>query len=141
MEGRIVAVNRVDKRGVPKTNVRAGCLREGWGLVGDAHAGDWDRQVSVFPLEAMALVPCTKRESVLGGGYTENITIEGISLDQLVIGKKLRLGEAEIMICCVGKEKHEEEGRPYIVSREGRFGRVTKSGSVRVGDPVTIIEE
>lgn len=51
-------------------------------------------------------------------------------------GSVLQLGEAEIEILYVGKEKYKENGRPYIISREGRFGRVRKGGKVEVGDSV-----
>ncbi len=139
MQGRVIAVNRADQRGIPKRNVKEGYLREGWGLEDDAHAGDWDRQVSVFPVEAMALVPPSIKPTISEGDYSENITIEGIPLEELSIGKRLRIGEAEVLICHIGKERPKDKGRPYIVSREGRFGRVTKGGRVTVGDPVIIL--
>ncbi|UCC65893.1 MAG: MOSC domain-containing protein [Deltaproteobacteria bacterium] len=136
MKGRVIAVNKAEERGISKRNVGQGDLQEGWGLVGDAHAGDWDRQISILPLEAMALIPPSIRSTISDEDYTENITIEGIPLDKLGIGMKLKIGEAEVSICHIGKEKPKEEGRPYIVSREGRFGKVTKSGRVNVGDLV-----
>ncbi len=140
MKGRVIAVNRAEQRGTPKRNVKEGYLREGWGLVGDAHAGAWDRQVSILPLEAMALAPPSIMSAFSAEDYTENITIEGIPLEELAIGKSLRIGEAEVVICHIGKEKPKEEGRPYTVSREGRFGKVAKGGKVKVGDPVITLE-
>jgi len=139
MIGRVLAVNRSDIRGVVKTNVGEGYLRKNWGLVGDAHAGAWDRQVSIFPIEAMEFIPPDKKETVDIDGYTENITIQGISLDDLAVGACLRIGKAEVLILHIGKEHPKDEGRPFIVSRQGRFGTVTKGGAVRVGDPVEIV--
>ena len=136
MKGRVVAVNSAEHKGVPKRNIEGGYLREGWGLAGDAHAGDWDRQISIFPLEALALVPPDIKPTIAEGEYSENITIEGIPLDELGIRKKLQIGKAEITICHIGKEHPKDTGRPYIVSREGRFGKVTRSGKVAVGDAV-----
>ena len=136
MQGKVIAVNMSAQRGTPKKNVGAGYLREGWGLEGDAHAGAWDRQISVFPLEAMALVPPTVMPTISEDDYSENITIEGIPLEKLKVGYKLRVGEAEVLICHIGKERFKETGRPYIVSREGRFGTVVKSGRVAAGDVV-----
>ena len=141
MNGKVLAVNKAETRGVVKVNVEEGYLQEEWGLVGDAHADTWDRQVSILPLEAMALVPPSKKHILTEADNTENITIEGIPLADLGIGRRLRIGEAEVLICHIGKEKPKDEGRPYLVSRHGRFGRVTKSGMVRVGDPVLLIEE
>ncbi|RLB05704.1 MAG: MOSC domain-containing protein [Deltaproteobacteria bacterium] len=141
MKGKVVAVNRAEKRGIPKRNVGEGYLQEGWGLVGDAHAGEGDRQISILPLEAMELVPPTISSTIEEEIYTENITIEGIPLNELSIGRKLRIGEAEVLICHIGKERFKELGRSYIVSREGRFGKVIRSGRVKVGDAVIILGE
>jgi MOSC domain-containing protein YiiM len=140
MQGRVVAVNKAGKRGVLKKNVGEGFLREGWGLEGDAHAGAGERQVSILPLEAMDLIPPAIRATIADYDYTENITIEGIPLDQLQIGRRLRIGEAEIVICHIGKEQPKEAGKPYIVSREGRFGKVIRSGKVAIGDAVVLLE-
>ncbi len=136
MKGRVIAVNTASKRGIPKTNVGQGYLQEGWGLVGDAHAGRWDRQISIFPIEAMALVPNNIKATFEEGQYSENITIEGIPLEELGVGQRLKIGEAEVLICHIGKDHFKEEKRPYIVSREGRFGIVIKGGTVKVGDEV-----
>jgi MOSC domain-containing protein YiiM len=139
MQGKVIAVNTAEQRGIPKKNVGAGYLREGWGLEGDAHAGAWDRQISIFPLEAMALVPAEIKPTITEDDYSENITIEGIPLGELKIGRQLHIGEAEILICHIGKEQFKEQGRPYIVSREGRFGTVVKSGKVATGDVVMLL--
>jgi MOSC domain-containing protein YiiM len=139
MQGRVIAVNKADKRGVLKKNVGEAYLREGWGLEGDAHAGAGERQVSILPLEAMALVPPAVRATIAADDYTENITMEGIALDELVVGRRLRIGEAEVVICHIGKEQPKEAGKPYIVSREGRFGRIIKSGKVAIGDAIVVL--
>jgi MOSC domain-containing protein YiiM len=139
MSGKVIAVNKAERRGVPKTNVGKGYLRDDWGLEGDAHGGDWDRQISIFPLEAIDLVPEAIKETFVEGSYSENITVEGIPLEDLPVGTTLRIGQGEVIILQIGKDHFEEKGRPYIVSREGRFGRVTKSGTVKAGDTVEVI--
>lgn len=141
MRGKVIAVNMAKKRGILKKNVQEGYLHKGWGLEGDAHAGTWDRQVSILPLEALPLVPPDIRATFGDDDYTENITIEGIPLDELRIGRIVRIGEAEVLICHIGKEKPKAQGRPYIVSREGRFGKVVKSGRIAAGDSVTLLED
>lgn len=137
-EGRVLAVNRADRRGIPKENVGEGFLEVGVGLVGDAHAGS-ERELSLFPIEALALAPKEILSSLREGEYSENITIQGIPLEELRVGKKLKIGEAEVEIVQIGKGKLEPEGRPWIVSREGRFARVTRSGKVKVGDSVLVL--
>jgi MOSC domain-containing protein YiiM len=141
MKGKVIAVNKAKQRGIPKKDVKQGFLCEGWGLEGDAHAGAGERQVSILPLEAMALVPPDIMPTIAEGDFSENITIEGIPLDEMRIGRRLRIGEAEVLIRHIGKEKPKPEGRPYIVSRQGRFGQVVKSGRIAVGDSITILED
>lgn len=137
--GKVVSLNISEKRGTEKTQVPSVNAIEGFGIEGDAHAGDWDRQVSIFPEEAMSKVPADKIEEVINGGYTENITISGISPDDLTAGTLIKAGEAVIKILYIGKDKYKEHGRPYIVSREGRFGIVVKSGKINIGDAAEII--
>jgi MOSC domain-containing protein YiiM len=95
--------------------------------------------VSILPLEAMALVPPAVRATIADDDYTENITIKGIPLDELEVGCKLRIGEAEVLICHIGKETPKDAGKPYIVSRQGRFGKVVKSGRIAIGDAVILL--
>lgn len=137
--GTVLSIHISDVRGVDKTDVESIQVLEGWGLAGDAHGGDWDRQVSIFPIEALQKVPKHKIEEVSNGGYTENLTITGVALDKLTVGSKVQLGSAVIKILHIGKEELKEHSRPYIVSREGRFGRVVIGGEVRVGDSVSVI--
>lgn len=137
--GKVVSLNISETRGIVKTRVSTVNAIKGRGIEGDAHAGDWDRQVSVFPVEALEKVPSEKKTEVETGGYTENITISGISLEDLSVGTVVKIGEALVEIFHVGKDEFKEHGRPYIVSREGRFGRVIESGKISIGDMVTIV--
>jgi MOSC domain-containing protein YiiM len=138
MVGKVLSVNISEIKGIVKDSIDEVNVIENWGLEGDAHAGNWHRQVSIFPVEALAKVPAEKREEVLNAGYTENFTISGLSLEKLKEGVIVKIGEAEVLITQVGKE-HKEHGRPYIVSREGRFGKAIKGGKVKTGDEVSII--
>ncbi|GAA0181509.1 MOSC domain-containing protein [Clostridium sediminicola] len=137
--GKVISINISEKRGTIKNSVSTAKIVEGWGVEGDAHGGDWDRQISIFPVEALQKVPDHMKEEVERGGYTENVTISGISLEKFVVGTKLRIGDAEFQIFHIGKDKFKEHDRHYIISREGRFGKVLKSGTISVGDKVEII--
>jgi len=136
--GEVISINISEKRGTEKKQVPEANLIAGFGVEGDAHGGDWDRQISIFPVEALVKVPEEKKEEVLNGGYTENITIQGLSLEDLSIGSRVKIGSAEVDILHIGKDEYKEHGRPYIVSREGRFGRVVKSGKISIGDQVHV---
>lgn len=48
--GKVLAVCISEKRGTQKKNVEKVRLIENYGLEGDAHAGNWHRQVSVPPM-------------------------------------------------------------------------------------------
>ena len=135
----IISINISSEKGIEKNSVKEANLIENWGFEGDAHAGDWDRQVSIFPVEALDKVPANKMDEVLNGGYTENITVRGLSLAELSVGAVVRIGDAEIKILHIGKEEFKENGRPYIVSREGRFGKVIKGGKIKISDEIFVI--
>lgn len=138
--GKVISLNISEKRGTEKTQVSSVNVIEGFGIEGDAHAGNWDRQISILPIEAMSKVPSNKMEEVKNGGFTENITISGISIDDLNIGTVIQIGEVVIKIQHIGKEEYKEHGRPYIVSREGRFGVVIKGGKINIDDFVKTIK-
>ncbi len=139
--GKVLSINVGAQRGIEKRPVNEVKLLEGWGVEGDAHGGDWDRQVSIFPIEALEKVPPEKIDDVLKGSFTENFTVSGILPEQMQVGSLIKIGTAVVKILHVGKDEYKEDGRPYIVSREGRFGRVIKSGFARVGDQAEIIAE
>ena len=136
---RLLRINISEKKGVIKTSVDSVEVIENFGLKGDGHGGDWDNQVSIFPVEALKKVPDEMKEEVKAGGFTENFTIEGIDLEDLSVGRRLIIGQAEIEIKSIGKDIYKEHDRHYIVSREGRFGKAIKGGMVKVGDGVSII--
>ncbi len=49
--GNVVAVCISDRRGIQKHTVAEAKLKEHWGIEGDAHAGNWHRQVSLLAFE------------------------------------------------------------------------------------------
>lgn len=139
MVGKVLTIAISEKKGVLKEPVDEVVIIEDYGIKGDAHAGPGTRQVSVLPMEALSKVPEEKKEEVMEG-HTENIVIEGIPLERLKIGARIRVGEAILEIVHIGKDEFKDHGRAYIVSREGRFCRVIKGGRVRVGDKVELIQ-
>lgn len=138
--GTILSIHISPDRGTEKSNVDKANVLEDWGLENDGHGGKWDNQVSIFPVEALNKVPADKYDEVVNGGYTENITISGIPLEDLAAEKTVQIGDSVlIQIKRIGKTVYKEHGRPYIVSREGRFGVVKKGGPITVGDTVKVL--
>lgn len=141
LSGEVIAVCLSKDRGTPKRSVGAGCLRENYGLVGDAHAGS-DKQLSLLALEDIQKT-CTEKKIEAGpGDFAENITTSGIDLVSLPIGTRLQLGEAIVEVTRIGKEKHLVHTYNYkgvsILPQRGVFAKVERSGRVKVGDEVIV---
>ena len=90
-------------------------------------------------IEALEKYPNHIKDKALEDCPTENITVSCIPLEALAVGKTLKLGESEVRIMYIGKDKYKDEGRHYIVSREGRFCRVVRGGSVKIGDEAQVM--
>jgi MOSC domain-containing protein YiiM len=118
-------------------------LREDHGIVGDAHAGPWHRQVSLLARESIDRV----REVLpdLGDGdFAENVVTAGVDLPDLRIGDRLLLGGKSLLeVTQIGKECHEacairQAIGDCIMPREGIFCRVIEGGPLRAGDAVEV---
>ena len=132
---------------MPKEAVKKAVLVKGQGLAGDAHAGTDIRQVSLLPIESVrGQIAAAKAKNaavqIRPGIYAENITTEGISLAELKLGDKLRLGGTAVLrISKIGKECHQHcaiyhQVGDCIMPREGIFGEVLEGGEIAVGDPI-----
>jgi len=143
IKGKIKAISISKDRGTRKYNVPAAELKAGFGIVGDAHADNWHRQVSLLRQESIEKMRA-KGADVSAGDFAENITTEGIDLAALAIGSKLRLGaDAEVEITQFGKECHSgcaifQQIGDCIMPREGVFAKVTRSGRIKAGDIIYI---
>lgn len=146
IKGRVRALSVSDKRGTSKVNVPEAHLKAGHGILGDAHAGDWHRQVSLLAVESVNRV-VAQGTSVSPGDFGENITVEGIDLLALRVGCRLRIGSsAELEVTQLGKQCHGrcaifERVGDCIMPRDGIFARVTKSGQARVGDVIEVVDD
>ena len=141
--GRVMAVCTSEKKGVRKVNVERAELRPSWGIVGDAHAADWHRQVSLLAWESIEKMRALGL-NVNAGSFAENITTEGLSLVDLPVGTRLKLGEALVEVTQIGKECHDRCAIYYqagdcVMPREGIFVRVHEGGTVAAGDAVEVL--
>ncbi len=141
---KVVSVCISEVKGTRKKPVDEIVLKKNHGIVGDAHAGDWHRQVSFLGIESLEKMKKDLPE--LGSGdFAENIMTEGLVLYELPIGSILKVGETELEITQIGKECHHgcEIRRitgDCVMPREGIFGIVLKEGIVRPGDPIEVIK-
>lgn len=144
--GKILAVCTSENTGERKKNIGEGMLVAEHGLEGDAHAGDWHRQVSLLAIESIKKMQ-DKGLDVGPGDFAENLTTEGIDLVSLPIGTNLKIGpEALGEVTQIGKKCHARCAIYYqagdcVMPREGIFIRVLKGGLVRVGDSVEVVAD
>ena len=141
----VVSVNISEKKGTVKREVPEIQLKLRHGIVGDAHAGDWHRQISLLAEESV-----DKMRSLLPGlepgTFAENINTRGLELKTLPVGTRLRLGEAVVEVTQIGKECHSDceikkKTGKCVMPTEGIFAVVVKEGSVRRGDEIEILKD
>ncbi len=146
IKGTIKAISVSKERGTRKVNVPKAELKADFGVVGDAHAGNWHRQVSLLAVESIDKMVANGAE-VSPGNFAENITTEGIELLKLSVGSKLKLGKSvELEITQFGKKCHGrceifEQAGDCIMPREGIFAKVTTPGQINVGDVIEVIAD
>ncbi len=140
--GSVVAVNVSEAKGQQKTPTSSVMLRPDHGIEGDAHAGDWHRQVSLLAQESVDQMLAAGLE-VGPGAFAENITTIGLQVDSLPLYTTLELGEALVEVTQIGKECHSHcaiyhQAGDCVMPREGIFVRVLKGGRVAPGDVVKV---
>lgn len=140
----VTSVNLSAKKTVRKTPGTCGVLIENRGFEGDAHAGDWHRQVSLLAEESIAKMQA-KGLDVHEGDFAENITTRGIDLVSLPIGTRVRVGGTLLQVTQIGKECHTKCAIYYqagdcVMPKEGIFATVVEGGPVNVGDEIVVLE-
>ena len=141
----VVAVNISERKGIRKHEVPYIELLPHHGIVGDAHAGDWHRQVSLLAEESIDTMRALGL-SLTAGAFAENINTIGISLKTLPVGTLLQIGTAVLRVTQIGKECHNDcaikktTGK-CVMPTEGIFCEVVIPGRVQKGDQITVLEE
>ena len=74
---KIVSIAKSKKKGTRKKTITEASLKIDHGLEGDAHAGDWHRQVSLLASESIEYMRAKGLE-VTFGDFAENIATEGV---------------------------------------------------------------
>ncbi len=142
---KIVSIAKSKKKGTRKKTITEITLKIDHGLEGDAHAGDWHRQVSLLASESIEYMR-TKGLDVTFGDFAENIATEGVDWKTIPVGTKVKLGQdALVEITQIGKECHKKCAIYYkagdcIMPKEGIFAKVLKEGTIKTGDPIRILE-
>lgn len=137
-----LAISR--KKGTRKDIIPSAKVIEDFGLEGDAHAGDWHRQVSLLASESIEKTKDAGLD-VSFGDFAENIATEGVNWKVIPVGTKVRIGESVLLeITQIGKECIRKCAIYYqagdcIMPKEGVFARVLKGGKIQSGDGIELI--
>jgi len=136
----VLAVCISEKKGERKKPAASVELRVNHGIVGDAHAGEWHRQVSLLAQESIDKMRALGLD-VSAGDFAENITTSGIDLVSLPIGSRLQAGETVLEVTQIGKECHTRcaifsQAGDCVMPKEGIFARVITGGTIKPGDVI-----
>jgi molybdenum cofactor synthesis domain-containing protein len=141
---KVISVNISDKKGTIKHPVEKITITEA-GVMEDAHAGDWHRQVSLLAMESIEKFSKEAKRKIPFGEFAENITTQGIELPKCHIFDRFRISETELELTQIGKECHgtacaifKEVGN-CVMPKEGVFCRVLKTGNIKPGDPIVYV--
>ncbi len=141
----IVSINVSPQKGTFKYPVEQAELKIDHGIVGDAHAGNWHRQISLLGQESIERMIEAGAGKLVPGMFAENITTEGMTLYTLPVGTRLMLGPCLVEVTQIGKECHQhceifkKVGR-CVMPLEGIFVKVLTEGTVRTGDELRIAD-
>lgn len=142
-EGKLLHVCISAKKGIAKHEVPSISVQVEHGVEGDAHAGDWHRQVSLLAhvdIESMR----AKGLKLRPGAFGENLVIDGLDTDSLGVGSRLRIGSVLLELTQIGKVCHTRCAIYYstgdcIMPRLGLFARVLEAGDLHSGMPVQVV--
>lgn len=142
---KVVSVNISEKKGEQKCPVSEIVLKLRHGIVGDAHAGDWHRQISLLAEESVDTMRANCPVELNAGVFAENINTVGLDLKSLPVGTRLRIGETEVEVTQIGKECHSDCAIKKAVGKcvmpaEGIFAVVVKEGTIRAGDEIEVLK-
>ncbi len=140
---KVLAVCTSDRKGIQKQEVPEIVVKAEWGIEGDAHAGQWHRQVSLLDVQKIEDFRA-KGAQVEYGAFGENIVAEGIDFSSLPVGSRFRIGDVLLELTQIGKECHSHCAIFHavgdcIMPREGVFSRVLEGGVIRPGEEITVI--
>lgn len=141
--GKVVSVNVSLEKGTIKLPVEE-IFVDDRGIVDDAHAGPWHRQVSLLAKEDIDKFSSEMGRSISFGEFAENITVEGVELGKVCVLDTIRIGEVVLEVSQIGKKCHGDgcaifrEIGKCVMPNQGIFCRVVTGGKIVAGDAVEV---
>lgn len=139
----VQSLNVSEKKGTVKVPVDSVVLNDA-GIIGDAHAGDWHRQVSLLSVESISRYERKHSKVLSFGDFAENITTSGIELQNCNIFDHFSCGDILLEVTQIGKKCHagcaiSQETGDCVMPKEGIFARVLKGGEMKKGDELIYV--
>ena len=101
---KVVSLAISKKKGIRKDIIPTAKVIEDFGFEGDAHAGDWHRQISLLASESIEKTKDAGLD-VSFGDFAENIATEGVDWKAIPVGTRVKIGESVLLeITQMGKE-------------------------------------
>ncbi len=142
MEIKILSVNISEKKGTVKKPVDEITLNH-LGVMEDAHAGHWHRQVSLLGKESIDRFSAQAGRPIAFGEFAENLSTLGMELYKTSPLDRFFGENVELEVTQIGKQCHgtscaifREVGN-CVMPKEGIFARVVRQGSLKAGDVLT----
>ncbi|MDR3727525.1 MAG: molybdopterin-binding protein [Terracidiphilus sp.] len=144
-DGKLLHVCISAKKGIAKHEVPSISVLVEHGVDGDAHAGDWHRQISLLAHTDIEFMRA-KGLNLKPGAFGENLVIDGLDCDELGVGSQLRIGPVLLELTQIGKVCHTRCAIYYttgdcIMPRAGLFARVLDGGTLHPGMPVQLVHK
>ena len=141
--GKLLAINISKERGTEKREVPQAELVADYGIMGDAHAGKWHRQVSLLSAEKIDAFRA-RGAQIDNGAFGENLIISGFDFKNLPLGTRFCIGNAILEMTQIGKQCHShcaiyKRMGECIMPKEGVFAVVIRGGQIHTGDEVKLI--
>ena len=146
MHGIVERIRAFPAKGKVGRDLIEGRFIKNSGLEGDYHADGGDMQISLFLAESRERIDDSEQKGLCFSRFKENITIRGLSPPDLKPGKRLSTEDVILEISSVTKHCHEEcelfeAGKSCSFTGLNLFAKVTKSGFIRTGERVDLLQE
>ena len=138
---KIISVNISKEKGIVKNPVDKAVVDKK-GIVGDAHAGSWHRQITLLAQERIDEFSKEIGRSIHPGEFAENLTVKGMDLTQVTILDRFEIGAVDLEVTQIGKKCHGDscaifrEVGKCVMPHEGIFCRVLNGGTIKKSDKI-----
>lgn len=142
----VLSVNISERKGTAKRPVER-IVIDSKGVVGDAHAGNWQRQVSLLGVESVRKFEKEAGRAINFGEFAENITTEGLVLHETQPLDRFVAGDLILEVTQIGKHCHGDSCAIFrevgncVMPKEGIFCRVISPGTLQKGDEMEYREK